>query len=54
MGYKVNQYAGVEGGLTYFSGINYDTKGVQTCSGTNVRVRDFDILGKGDIPIGSS
>jgi len=54
MGYKINKYAGFEGGLTYISGVNYDNKGVNTCSSTNVRVRDFDFVGKGQIPMGNS
>lgn len=51
MGYDINQYAGVEGGLTYFSSINYNTRGVDTCSDTKVSVRDFDLVAKGMIPI---
>lgn len=51
LGYKMNQYASVEGGLYYFSAINYDNKGVATCSGTDVRVRSFDFVGKGELPI---
>lgn len=55
MGYKVNKYASVEGGFTYFSSINYVTNSTtQTCSGTNVRVRDADLLGKISIPLGST
>lgn len=54
MGYKINQYGGMEGGLTYFSGINYDTGDVPACSGVKVRVRDIDFVGKGSIPIGNS
>src|SRR5579862_5093030 len=33
LGYKVNQYAGVEGGLNYFSTVRFDTGSVHTCSG---------------------
>ena len=50
MGYQIGYYAGIEAGLTYFSGINYDTKNLPTCTGPSVRVRDFDIVGKGIIP----
>jgi opacity protein-like surface antigen len=53
MGYKINQYAGVEGGLNYFSTIRYDTKEVNTCSSVTARVRDFDVVGKADYPLGS-
>jgi len=49
LGYKVNNYAGIEGGLNYFSKISYDTKGVATCSGVDARVRDFDVVGKGNL-----
>lgn len=50
MGYQFNNYAAVEGGLTYVSSINYNTYGVETCGGTVARVRDFDLVGKGSIP----
>ncbi|RDI39205.1 outer membrane beta-barrel protein [Aquicella lusitana] len=53
IGYKINQYAGVEGGLTYFSDIKYDTKDVDTCNTPKVGVRDFDIVGKGSFGLGS-
>jgi hypothetical protein len=52
-GYKVNQYAGSEFGFTYYSGINYDTKNVPTCSGPNTRVRDLHALFKGSVPVGT-
>lgn len=51
MGNKIGNYFAFEGGLTYFSNVNYDTKGVQTCSGTTARVRDFDFVGKGIFPV---
>jgi len=51
MGYKVNQYAGVEFGLTYFSTISYSTA-QPTCSGTSARVRDFDFVGRFSYPFG--
>ena len=54
MGYKANQYAGAEWGFMYFSGINYNNKNVQTCSGTAVRVRDLYAAGKFSAPIGKS
>lgn len=50
MGYMVSEYVGMEGGLTYFSSIDYDTGDVQTCSSTNARVRDFEFMGKGVFP----
>lgn len=50
MGYMVNEYAGVEGGLTYFSTIRYDSGDVNTCSGANSSVRDFELLAKGVMP----
>lgn len=53
MGYKMNKYASTEMGFGYFSGIHYDTKGVETCSGATARVRDIDFVGKGAMPIGS-
>lgn len=53
MGYKVNNYAAVEGGLTYFSSINFDTKGVSTCGAAKANVYNFDIVGKGSIPFTS-
>jgi opacity protein-like surface antigen len=54
MGYKMNPYAGIEGGFTYFSTINYDSKNVQTCSSLISRVRDFHVTGKGTVPLGRS
>ncbi len=54
MGYKFNTYAAFEGGFTFYSAIHYDTKGVETCSGSNARVRDIHVLGKGIFPIGES
>lgn len=54
MGYKINRFAGFEGGFTYYSGINYDTKDVPTCGGATVRVRDIDLLAKGYLPFGQS
>lgn len=55
MGYKINQFAGVEGGLTYFSKITYDTKdpNVETCNSPEISVRDFDLVAKGMIPLRS-
>jgi len=50
IGYQINPYAGFEGGFTFFSTIHYDTKGVQTCSSPNTRVRDIDIVAKGILP----
>lgn len=46
MGNKFSPYFGFEGGVTLFSGIKYDTKGVQLCSGDTARVRALDFLGK--------
>lgn len=50
LGYKFNQYAGFEGGFTYFSGISYiltnDT--LTPAAGTTGRVRGIDIMGKLD------
>lgn len=53
MGYKMNQYAGMEGGLTYFSGVQYDSGTANLCSGSTVRVRDFDLLGRGSFTFGN-
>ena len=50
MGYKMNVYAGFEFGLTYFSGIRYDTHNVSTCGSVNSRVRDFDFVFRGSVP----
>lgn len=51
MGNMINSYVGVEGGLSLYSKIKYDTKGVPTCGGTTSRVRDFDVVVKGAYPI---
>ena len=59
-GYKFNQYAGFEGGFTYFSGISYSvnqniataTPGssipLTAAAGTTARVRAVDFVGKLD------
>ncbi|MBX3708241.1 MAG: outer membrane beta-barrel protein [Gammaproteobacteria bacterium] len=52
MGNQFSQYAAIEGGLTFISKIKYDTKGVETCTGVSERVRSFDIVGKGIMPLG--
>ncbi|MFZ2314300.1 MAG: outer membrane beta-barrel protein [Gammaproteobacteria bacterium] len=52
LGNKINQYASIEGGINYFSTIQYSTKNnVQTCSGLSVRNRDLHIVGKGEFPL---
>jgi hypothetical protein len=50
LGYKFNQYAGFEGGFTYFSGISYVLKDstLTPAAGTTGRVRAIDFLGKLD------
>lgn len=48
IGNKLNQIASIEFGLDYFTGVQYDTKDVQTCSGTQVRIRGFDLVGKAE------
>lgn len=50
LGNQFNQYAAIELGGTFFSQINYDTRGVPTAGGTNQRVRDIDLVGKGILP----
>jgi hypothetical protein len=47
LGYKMNQYAGYEVGLDYFSKFKYDTKNVTTCNNPNANVKAFDFLVKG-------
>jgi opacity protein-like surface antigen len=51
MGYQLNHYAAFEGGIDYFTGVKYDTKNVPTCSSVQARVRGFDIVGKGSLPV---
>lgn len=53
LGYKASQYFGSEYGFTYYSGIDYDTKGVDTCSAVNTRVRDLHALLTGAFPLKS-
>lgn len=50
-GYMINPYVGFEGGLDYFNGIQYDTKGVDTCSSSQARIRDFTATVKGVVPV---
>jgi opacity protein-like surface antigen len=54
MGYKINQYAGAEGGLSLYSKIKYNTKPFTACSDPTSRVRDFDVVGRGSIPFGNA
>jgi opacity protein-like surface antigen len=51
LGNQFNQYAAVEGGVTLFSSIRYDAKGVPVYGGTDQRVRALDIVGKGIMPL---
>lgn len=51
MGYKVSSYAGWELGLSYFSTIHYDTKGVETCSSLASRVRGVDFVGRASMTV---
>ncbi|OGT38329.1 MAG: hypothetical protein A3F11_06530 [Gammaproteobacteria bacterium RIFCSPHIGHO2_12_FULL_37_14] len=51
-GYDIGQYAGIEAGIDYISPIRYKTaSGTVTCSSATLRVRDFDVLGKAQVPI---
>lgn len=54
MGYQFGRYAAVEGGFNYLSNLRYDTKGFVTCSDPSIRLRSFDLSGKGIFPIGES
>jgi opacity protein-like surface antigen len=54
MGYKINQYAGTEGGLSLYSKVDYATNNVDPCSTAKARVRTFDVVGKGSFPIASA
>lgn len=54
IGNKFNSYASFEGGFTYYSGINYDTKGVDTCASTSARVRSIDFVMKGEYTYANS
>lgn len=54
LGYQATSHAGIEAGATFISQIKYDTGNQQACGGTDVSVRDFDVLAKGIIPFGSS
>lgn len=52
IGNQFNPYAGIEGGLTLYSSIRYDAKGVPVYGGTDQRVRALDIVGKAIMPLG--
>lgn len=54
MGNQFSRYAAIEGGVTLFSTIRYDSHGVKTFGGTDKKVRDLDIVGKGIFPFGAS
>jgi opacity protein-like surface antigen len=49
LGYKFTKYAASELGLTYFSTFRYNTSGIKTCTGTNARTRNFDLVVKGNL-----
>lgn len=53
LGYKMNQYAGFEGGFNFFSKIKYDTKGQQAISQPEFTVRDIDLMGRLSLPFKS-
>lgn len=50
LGYQFNPYAGLEGGLTYYTTASYNTS--PTVGSTSVKETAFDIMGKGIFPIG--
>jgi hypothetical protein len=55
LGNKINQYASGEIGFAFFSTINYkNNNNVDPCGSTTARVRDIDIVGKGEFPFGAS
>lgn len=51
-GNKLNDYAGMELGLSFFSGISYSTD-VPAANGLVSRVRDIDFVGKGTMSLGN-
>lgn len=53
LGYKMNQYAGFEGGFNFFTKIKYDTKGQQAISTPELSVRDIDLMGRLSLPFQS-
>jgi hypothetical protein len=52
LGYKINQYAGFEGGFSFFSKVKYTSK-LPAQSGTSARVRTAGMNVKGYFPIGN-
>ncbi|TAK76965.1 MAG: hypothetical protein EPO11_03370 [Gammaproteobacteria bacterium] len=53
MGYKVNPYAAIEMGGSYYSTIRYETKtGDNTCGTPSISLGSVDLVGKGSIPLG--
>ncbi len=51
VGYDINQYAGIESGIDYYSSIHYRTSDVTTCSSASAQVRDIDFEGKAQLPV---
>lgn len=51
MGYKMNTFAGVELGGTYYSTIHYNTYGVPVCGSLSSQVGDIDLLLRGNVPL---
>lgn len=51
IGYQIGRYAGVEGGFTFYSPIQY-TSNLEPENELRSRVRDIDVMGKGILPFG--
>jgi hypothetical protein len=51
LGNQFNQFAGFELGGTFFSTIQYDTRGVAIYGGADQRVRGLDLVMKGILPL---
>jgi opacity protein-like surface antigen len=54
IGNKFNPYAAIEGGVTFWSSIRYQSKeNIETFGSTDQRVRDLDVVGKFSFPVRS-
>lgn len=55
MGYQIGRYAGIEGGMAFFTTIEYKPKENVTLSKKgSAHIRDFDLVGKAILPFGNS
>ena len=54
LGYKINQYAGIESGFTYYSQAKYKMPDdTSACGSAKASVKSLDVVGRGSLPLSS-